>query len=155
LTVSKEIRGNGLTENKTKTFIYTKYWMPVFFGIGILVVVSSSAMASEFKVEWEWKKENICYHKSPQINLKNVPAETTKLSISMVDLDRRGNYHGGGSVDYGGKGTVPKGALGNFNGPCPPDGEHRYEITVIAFDETGKNLAKGVGMRECCFNLSK
>ena len=67
----------------------------------------------------------------------------------MVDLDNPNSDHGGGHVDYGGKGFVPEGALQNFRGPCPP-GEHRYEITVIARDKTGKTLAKGVGMRECC-----
>jgi phosphatidylethanolamine-binding protein (PEBP) family uncharacterized protein len=72
----------------------------------------------------------------------------------MVDLSQ-GNNHGRGSVDYGGKGTVPKGALGNFMGPCPPGGEYRYAITVIAYDKTGKNLAKVIGMRKCCPNLGK
>ena len=138
-----------MTEKKTKTLIHKKYWIPVFFGIGILAVCSSSSMANDLKVGWKWKSGHECYIKSPQINLKNVPTGTVKLSVSMEDLDNSSSDHGGGNVDYGGKGFVPEGALGSFKGPCPPD-EHKYEITVIAQDKTGKTLAKGVGMRECC-----
>jgi phosphatidylethanolamine-binding protein (PEBP) family uncharacterized protein len=138
-----------VTEKTTKASIYKNCWIPVFFAIGILTVCSASAMANDVKVEWKWKEGHECYTKSPQINLKNVPAGTAKLSISMVDLDFTGFDHGGGDVDYGGKGIVPEGALSYYKGPCPPD-EHRYEITVIAQDKTGKTLGKGVGMRECC-----
>jgi phosphatidylethanolamine-binding protein (PEBP) family uncharacterized protein len=138
-----------VTEKITKASIYKKCWIPVFFGIGILAVCSSSAMANDLKVEWRFKAGHECNYKSPQINLKNIPAGTVKLSVSMEDLDNYSSAHGGGNVDYGGNGFVPEGALGSFKGPCPPD-EHRYEITVIAQDKTGKTLAKGVGMRECC-----
>ena len=138
---------NDVTEKEPKIKERT-CWISVFFLIGMLAVCSSSAIANDLKVEWKFKAGHECYYKSPQIDLTNVPDGTAKLYISMSDLSN-GNYHGGGDVDYGGKGTVPEGAISGYRGPCPPS-THEYEITVIAQDKTGKTLTKGVGIRECC-----
>ena len=66
-------------------------------------------------------------------SLSGVPNETTSLQFHMVDLDVPSYNHGGESVQYIGKLTVPCGALTNYTPPSPPKWQpfipvHRYSL---------------------------
>jgi phosphatidylethanolamine-binding protein (PEBP) family uncharacterized protein len=43
-------------------------------------------------------------------------------------------------VPYQGQNRIERGAF-TYQGPCPPQGQHRYQWTIEAQDATGKTLA--------------
>jgi Raf kinase inhibitor-like YbhB/YbcL family protein len=82
---------------------------------------------------------------SPPISWSGVPAETKELALSLVDLDASDFVHwvvagldpaSTGIVE----GKLPAGATqatngfgkAGWNGPCPPDGQHTYLLTLYA-----------------------
>jgi Raf kinase inhibitor-like YbhB/YbcL family protein len=82
---------------------------------------------------------------SPAISWSGVPAKTKELAVSLVDLDASNFVHwvvagldpaSTGIVE----GKVPAGATqaingfgkAGWNGPCPPDGQHTYLLTLYA-----------------------
>jgi Raf kinase inhibitor-like YbhB/YbcL family protein len=93
---------------------------------------------------------------SPAISWSGVPAEAQELAISLVDLDANDFAHwvmaGIDPASTGiAAGKVPAGAIqaangfgeAKYGGPCPPDGEHKYLLTVYALGARS-NLADGV-----------
>lgn len=94
-------------------------------------------------ISFDFKETGGCNTNSPAIKVTNIPAGTKFLDFYMVDLDYTAYNHGGGTVAYTGSGDIPKMALKNFRGPCPPS-VHRYEITVKALNEAQDTvLGKG------------
>ena len=77
---------------------------------------------------------------SPPFTLSGVPAGTRHLRFAMKDLDAPDFVHGGGTIAYDGQPGIPRGAF-PYRGPCPPQGQHRYQWTVEAQDAAGKTLA--------------
>jgi Raf kinase inhibitor-like YbhB/YbcL family protein len=93
---------------------------------------------------------------SPAISWSGVPATTQELAISLVDLDADNFVHwvvaGLDPASTGiAAGRVPTGAVQaangfgepKYGGPCPPDGEHKYLLTLYALG-AHSNLADGV-----------
>jgi Raf kinase inhibitor-like YbhB/YbcL family protein len=93
---------------------------------------------------------------SPAISWSGVPAATKELAISLVDLDANDFAHwvvaGLDPASTGiAEGKVPAGAIqaangfgeAKYGGPCPPDGEHKYLLTLYALGDAS-NLADGV-----------
>jgi Raf kinase inhibitor-like YbhB/YbcL family protein len=93
---------------------------------------------------------------SPAISWTGVPANTQELAISVVDLDADNFVHwvvaGLDPASTGiAAGRVPAGAIqaangfgeAKYGGPCPPDGEHKYLLTLYALGARS-NLADGV-----------
>ncbi|HEV7534302.1 MAG TPA: YbhB/YbcL family Raf kinase inhibitor-like protein [Acidimicrobiia bacterium] len=93
---------------------------------------------------------------SPAISWSGVPATTQELAISLVDLDADNFVHwvvaGLDPASTGiAAGRVPAGAIqaangfgeAKYGGPCPPDGQHKYLLTLYALGARS-NLADGV-----------
>ncbi|MFZ1680256.1 MAG: YbhB/YbcL family Raf kinase inhibitor-like protein [Rhizobiaceae bacterium] len=112
-------------------------FMPVIIAAH-LMLVSGAAMAMSVSVSWGPTKA--CFDsKSPPMTVSGVPDGTRKLKIAMVDLDAPSYPHGGGTVSWAGKGSLPYGAF-SYKGPCPPS-PHRYQFTVKAIGDGNKTLA--------------
>jgi phosphatidylethanolamine-binding protein (PEBP) family uncharacterized protein len=61
----------------------------------------------------------------------------------MTDLDAPNFVHGGGTVAYNGQHLIPRGAF-SYRGPCPPQGQHRYQWRIDAEDVAEHTLATAV-----------
>lgn len=94
-------------------------------------------------ISFDFKDTERCDTISPAIKVTNIPAGTKFLDFHMVDLDYVTYNHGGGTVAYTGSGDIPKNALKNYRGPCPPS-VHNYEITVKALNQA-QDLVLGKG----------
>lgn len=111
-----------------------------YFLIISCMVVASSAASAEMKASFAWGETKKCFDsKSPPFKISGIPAGTKKLVFAMRDLDAPDFYHGGGSVEYKGKGDIPYGAF-KYKGPCPPT-PHTYQFTIKAVDAGGKELS--------------
>lgn len=108
------------------------------------LTLTGGAMAhaqSNFAVNFTWEGTASCFDpKSPPFSVTGVPAGTKMLKFTMKDLDAPDYPHGGGSVAYHGQSRVERGAFA-YKGPCPPQGQHRYQWTVDAQDGAGRTLA--------------
>ena len=97
-------------------------------------------------IDFNWPNGQECFDKrSPGITIKKIPEGTQSFSVTLYDRSNRRD-HGGGTVAYEGKSIIPEGAVtGTYEGPCPPGwgASPDYELTVTAFDESGKVLAVG------------
>lgn len=103
------------------------------------VLLNSPAFA-EMKASFSWGETKKCFDRnSPPFKISGAPAGTAKLSFLMTDLNAPDYRHGGGSVEFSGKGDFPYGAF-KYKGPCPP-ARHTYQFTVKALDGKGKVLA--------------
>ena len=92
-------------------------------------------------LSFTWGPTRQCFdQKSPPVTLRDVPAATTQLRFKLVDLDAPDYPHGGDTIPYAGKDSLPYGAFG-YTGPCPPS-PHTYRLSVEALDGGGKVLAK-------------
>ncbi len=108
----------------------------------------SDSKLPRLSVDFTWLNDQRCYdERSPEIVIENVPGNTKRLEIDMLELDSR-HEHGGGSFPYNGTNLIPEGALDQYRGPCPSYGVPRYELTVKAVDEGGKVVALGKKMRK-------
>ncbi len=118
----------------------------------LLVTVLSGATTApaqpSFAVDFSWQGTASCFDpKSPPFTLSGVPAGTTMLRFVLKDLDAPGFPHGGGTVAYHGQSGIERGAF-TYKGPCPPQGQHRYQWTVEAQDGAGKTLATATVTKE-------
>ena len=96
--------------------------------------------ASAMGLSFSWGPTKQCSDsKSPPIKLSSVPGGTKRLRFKVIDLNVPSYPHGGATVDFAGKTSLPYGAF-RYSGPCPPD-PHTYQITVEALDGSGKVLA--------------
>lgn len=110
------------------------------------VFLWSAVQAAAFSMSFEWGPTKKCFDtKSPPISLSGVPAGTKKLRFRMVDLNAPSYPHGGGTVAYAGKNSLPYGAF-RYTGPCPPS-PHTYQFSVDALDASGKVLASARARR--------
>lgn len=124
-------------------------WTALF----ILGLLSHSAMAqNSLQVSFRWLISHHCVNTSPVIQVKNIPAGTTHLSVKMQDLDSKDPLHGGGGGDLHNEAgfpadyTIASGALSKYQGPCPDNFTglgHEYQITVTALNGQQQNLAQG------------
>ena len=123
--------------------------------LAALILLASAVVAAEaasLSVSFTWGKTPACSSGnpstigSPAFKVGGVPKGTKTLRFLMTDLDARSYYHGGGSVAYSGKSSIPAGAF-RYKGPCPPNGRHTYNWSVDALDGGGKVLASGSARR--------
>jgi phosphatidylethanolamine-binding protein (PEBP) family uncharacterized protein len=109
-----------------------------------LLALSPSATAlaqAKFAVDFTWEGTASCFDpKSPPFTLSGVPTGTKRMRFAMKDLDAPSYPHGGGTVRYQGQNRIERGAF-TYQGPCPPQGQHRYQWTIAAQDAAGKTLA--------------
>lgn len=118
------------------TFAFTAVLILTSVGNGSL-----HAQSSGFAVDVTWAGSKSCFDpQSPPFTLSAVPAGTRQLRFAMKDLDAPDFVHGGGTITYDGQPRIPRGAF-PYRGPCPPQGQHRYQWTVEAQDAAGKTLA--------------
>jgi phosphatidylethanolamine-binding protein (PEBP) family uncharacterized protein len=116
----------------------------------VLVLIGTGVADSQsrFAVDFTWAGTTACFDpKSPPFSLSGVPAGTKTLTFAMQDLDAPNFPHGGGSVPYRGQSRIERGAF-TYKGPCPPQGQHRYQWTVAAQDGAGRVLARTTAMKK-------
>jgi hypothetical protein len=113
--------------------------------IAALALLLSAPGAFAFSVSFAW-----CAAGSPNFVLGDVPEGTVNLQFAMMDLDRPGFHHGGGTVGYRGQPEVPCNAFASgFIGPSPPPGQvHTYEFTIHALGPGGTVLATTTARRK-------
>jgi phosphatidylethanolamine-binding protein (PEBP) family uncharacterized protein len=109
--------------------------------------------AVTLKVEYAWTASDKCSTISPEIKVSGIPAATKELVVTLTDLDFTDYPHGGGTVQYtvtNAPFTIPRGALKQYDGPCPPLGLHNYTIQVDAVDDKGVIVGTGKKTTRCC-----
>jgi len=118
-----------------------------------LLLAPPIAVGAEFSFDYEWNPANQeCQRVTPELKLSGVPSGTAAFKFKLKDLDVPRYNHGGGKMKYSGGDVIPEGALKSirYNGPCPPGGSHRYQITLHALDGAGKELATALTVKPCC-----
>jgi phosphatidylethanolamine-binding protein (PEBP) family uncharacterized protein len=112
------------------------------FALAAAASVAGLSSAHAFEASFSWKGVAACSGGSPAFTIKGAPAGTAQLRFGLKDLNAIDFPHGGSTVAYAGKGTVPAGAI-NYRAPCPPAGEHhKYVWTIESLDASGKVLGK-------------
>ena len=104
--------------------------------------------AVDLAVDFTWEGMNPCGWGNPEIQIKNLPANTKALKVSMYDSVYL-HDHGEVTFTHDGSGIIPMGASEELQGPCPPDVPGRYKITVEALDDD--NVVIGVGSKKRYF----
>lgn len=100
--------------------------------------------AAKLEVAFSWDGIQVCSHESPEIRVSNIPDGTAELQVRLKDLNVPAWNHGGGDVKHDGSGIIPAGTLKlGYNGPCPPEGRHKYEFSVRALDAEGSIIGFG------------
>lgn len=113
-----------------------------------LIGAGAAAAQSGFAVDFTWAGTAACFDpKSPPFSVSSVPQGTKTLKFALQDLDAPSFPHGGGSVPYRGQNRIERGAFA-YKGPCPPQGRHRYQWTVLAEDGAGHVLGRTTAMKE-------
>ncbi|HYB08401.1 MAG TPA: phospholipid-binding protein [Alphaproteobacteria bacterium] len=106
-----------------------------------LTVDAALLSAAGFLVDFTWEGTASCFDpQSPPFTLSGVPDGTKSLNFEMKDLDAPNYPHGGGTLPYSGQSEVKRGAF-SYRGPCPPSGQHSYQWTIKALDDSGNALA--------------
>lgn len=121
-------------------YVYSLVVIAVLTGCSLSGVPEN---ATKMEVMFSWKGIDRCSDTSPEIQLGNIPKETVKLDVTLKDLDVPTWNHGGGVVEYTGKSIIPKGSLHQYNGPCPPSGQHTYKFVVLAKDKSDVIIGHG------------
>jgi phosphatidylethanolamine-binding protein (PEBP) family uncharacterized protein len=107
--------------------------------IVILGCQAFAGSASAMSLSFSWKGTPACSSSPPAFRVGSVPKGTKSLDFELKDFDAPNFRHGGGTVDYAGKPSIPAGAF-SYTGPCPPSGAHHYQWTVTALDEAKGEL---------------
>src|SRR5262249_29313172 len=97
-------------------------------------------------------KSHMCSDVSPEITVRQLPASATRLSVRVTDL----NFvfeHGGGTVAVPSNGVIEEGALTEYFGPCPDEGDHTYRFRVNALDAQDKIVGIAETALPCCSQL--
>jgi hypothetical protein len=104
----------------------------------LFMLGSSAVIPAEMTIDFSWKGIVFCRGSgtSPAFQIRNAPANTHSLVITLDQVDDPWEY-GGSTVAYPHDGNVPKGAI-YANGPCLPG---NYRWTVSALDSAGITLA--------------
>jgi len=126
--------------------------LTLFFVVSVFCFAIAACSTSRVKlgVDYNWIPENKCSFTSPEIKVSGIPEGTRKLRVSLTDINVPSYNHGGGTVEYNGSNIIKAGALKNYDGPCPPSGEHIYSIKVQAIDGSGKVIGVGEKTKPCC-----
>ena len=142
---------------KPKSVVAVSKKVSILVVVIMLLIFNLCSCTDKYKdaivmgVNFEWQPIDNGSRDNPKISLTNVPEGTKRFYVSLIDLDIKTYDHGGGYVDNDGSGTIQRGSIeGNYNGPAPwlPDMIHDYEITVEAYDENGKVIGIGKGVRK-------
>ncbi len=107
--------------------------------------------AKGFGVDVGFKAVDMCQNVSPEIHVRNVPPETKKLNLKVLDFDfgteifnqdigfettNNGLYIDGANA------TIPKGSLyGPGQMPCPKETPKAMGVQVRALDAKDRELA--------------
>ena len=94
------------------------------------------------ELDVRFDQKNKCRGVSPEIRLTHVPPHVALYEIRVTDLDVPGFSHWNETLAANGP-VIPEGAGIGYQGPCPPFGQHRYEITVTARGAQGQPVAYG------------
>jgi len=92
--------------------------------------------ADEFKISFKWCSG------SPEVQLNNVPKNTSLIEFRMIDFNAPSYNHGGGKVKFNNQKSISCGEFSStYEGPSPPPPSvHTYEITAVAKDKDGNAL---------------
>lgn len=94
-------------------------------------------------IDFTWPEAQKCFDpRSPVITLSGLPPGVAAFHVRMWDISNM-HDHGGGTVPNDNAGTIPMGALTDYQGPCPSWGSPRFQITVEALDQAGAVVAMG------------
>ena len=121
--------------------------------VGTLFLSLNASYANAFSLSFDWGNIPKCTTGnpgsvgSPAFQLSAVPKGTAKLVFKMIDNNVPDYNHGGGTISYVGKGTIPFGAF-KYRSPCPPNAVHKYTWTVTAFDKAGSQLGSASASRQ-------
>lgn len=108
--------------------------------------------AAKLTVDFNWTSANKCSSFGPEIRVGNAPAGTTGFWVALKDLDKPDFDHGGNAASDDGSGVIKAGAI-KWTGPCPPSGNHDYEVSVDAFDLRNVIIGRGKKTKPCCAGL--
>ena len=100
--------------------------------------------SAEISIDFVYDIEHL--NRSPEVHLKNVPAETDNIEINFICdlLLEPNNERGGGSLPYDGSGIIPAGTFNPFHVPISHMGTIlKLKATVEAFDKDSKLVGKG------------
>ena len=138
-------------------YLMAKIDMRFAIAISMLFLCSCSSDINDavpMGIDFKWQLKDRGSEANPEIRLTGVPEGTVRFFVGLVDLNVKGYDHGGGFVDNDGSGVIARGTIkGNYAGPDPPFEtlNHNYEITVKAYDESGKVI--GIGKQAHRFSL--
>jgi phosphatidylethanolamine-binding protein (PEBP) family uncharacterized protein len=93
-------------------------------------------------VDFRFDAKHKCQGVSPEIRLTNVPPHVALYEVRLTDLDVPGANHWHEVLPANGP-MIPEAAGTAYRGPCPPFGQHRYEMSVTAKGAQGQPLAHG------------
>ena len=119
-------------------------WM-VAYGTMLAASVAPSVQprAQALQVHFTWNGVPECSDVSPPFVVEGVPRGTEAIRLTLHDLQAPNYHHGGGTVRYAGSPLIPKGALHDYKGPCPPPAMHHvYRWVVQALGAGGRVLAE-------------
>ncbi len=122
----------------------TSYRIAVGFIAIVLSFRIASVSADDFSIDFSWEGIARCSSTPPDIKLVNVPDDTARFQIKLVDLDFTAFNHGGGIAPYTGDDKIRESDYESedYRGPCPPGDTHTYEFTVQALGEDGSVRAE-------------
>ena len=128
--------------------------MRIFLSLAALTLCISQSTAADFDASYKWCNPSF-RTTSPSIDLKNIPKETAKLEMTIVD-HYNGKYHLNVAVDFKNQKKFDCGELNNqWNGLMYPPGHcaggvpHTYELTIKALDKNGSTISKKSFSRGC------
>ena len=108
--------------------------------------------AQPMNVSLALSKKHACSGDSPEIVVRQIPANASHLEVKLTDL----NFvfeHGGGTVPVPGNGAIAENALTEYFGPCPDEGDHTYRYRVNALDAQNKIVGIAETSFPCCSQL--
>lgn len=113
-----------------------RIWMTI-----IALLLSRSVCAGEaMTLDFSFAAANKCQGRSPELRLRHVPYGTRIYAVTLTDLEVPAFRHWQQKLPAKGN-RIAEGVGSGYFGPCPPSGEHRYQIVVQALDGSGKVLA--------------
>ena len=102
-----------------------------------------------FGVNFALKEVEDCSNVSPEVELENVPKDAKRVQLKFLNIEFGttlfDNEFGfetthNGLVLKGGKATLPKGSIPDYQGPCAKAGANTFAIEAKAKDEQGRDV---------------
>ena len=126
----------------------------IIFAGFILICGMTNVNAADFTVSYKWCNPSF-RTTSPAVDLKNVPKDTVKLEMTIVDL-YNGKLHLNAKVDYQNQKSFECGSLSKYwdglgypPGHCGNGVQHTYAMTTKAIDKSGNTISKSEFSRGC------